>query len=168
LINEYIFDNRSARKASNDYRIGKENEVKAIDALVDYYIARGIVCSYRPIDPNEGWLDGSYHAYPDFYFFKGESEIFTVEVKFSTTGNFNNDMIFVKPNPFWTSNKDQSRFPNFLTLVATDHNFTIIKAAEFTKDKLQVAEEWSTADFKKKVYKFTINRKWLNWVTEIE
>lgn len=167
-IIEYILDNRSAKKASYDYRIGKINELKAIEALVDFYIVKGIVTNYQPINSYETWLDGDYHNEPDFYFFKGEDQVFSIEVKFSNTGNFFNDLIYIKPNPFWISQKYPSTYPNFKVLVATSEHFTIIDAKEFTPDKLKIAEEWSNENYQKKVYKFSTKREWFDWVFQIE
>jgi hypothetical protein len=165
--NQYIFDNRSEHKAANDYRIGKENELLAINGLVDFYASKDIACSFQSINPYESWLDGEVHTTPDFYFFKGK-EIHTLEVKFSTTGNFLNDTIFVKPAPFFTCKDNPSRFPNFKTLVATDDKFTIIDAKEFTNDKLQQALEWSSGQMVKKAIKFPIERKWYEWINKLE
>lgn len=166
MNNQYIFDNRSEYKAKNDYRIGKENELLAINALVDFYASKAIACSFQSINPYESWLDGEVHTTPDFYFFKGK-EIHTLEVKFSTTGNFHNDTIFIKPAPFFTC-KDNPTYPNFKALVCTEEKFTIIGSDEFTYDKLQQALEWSSGDYVKKAFKFPIERKWYNWINKLE
>jgi hypothetical protein len=161
-LKKYAIDNRTEEKAHQDFNQGKKNERAVMTALVDYYFLRGIKCRFRAIDEYEEWLDDRKHTLPDFYFFKGD-KLFSVEVKFSTTGNFLNDLIYIKPNPFWTCKKYPNPYPNFKAIVATKSRFTVIDASEFTEDKLSVAQEWSADDFEKMVFKFPVKRRWFYW-----
>lgn len=163
-IKKYAIDNRTETKAQQDFNNGKKNELAVMVALVDYYFLRGIKCRFEAIDQDESWLDDRQHTLPDFYFFRGDnSKLFSVEVKFSTTGSFLNDLIYIKPQPFWTCKKYPKPYPNFIAVVATKNRFTVIDASEFSDDKLGVAKEWSTNDFEKQVFKFSTKRRWFYW-----
>lgn len=170
ITTDYIYDNRSAYKASQDFHNGKKNELFAMRALVDYYFLRGIRCDFDYVDDQEEWLDNRVHNKPDFFFYRGipNGKKYSLEVKFCTTGRFYNDSIYIKPSPFWTSRKHPEIYPNFMVLVATKNQFTIIRDWEFKEECLGVSKQWSTDKFQKKVYKFSVNRKWYKWDYEID
>lgn len=116
-LKKYAIDNCTEEKAQADFNDGKKNERAVMVALVDYYFSRGINCRFSAIDDQEEWLDNKKHTLPDFYFHRSDSgKLFSVEVKFSTTGNFLNDLIYIKPQPFWTckkTNKSSNKYRRF-------------------------------------------------------
>ena len=154
-----------AQDIRNDYRFksdfdkGTKIERKVMIALTTWWRVKGAECNYEKIGEDVfGWR----HDEPDFYFEK-EGKMHTLEVKFSFTDNFKNEIIAIRPSVIYKMKNDSEKYPNGLVLVATPYRFSIIKISELSH--CEPYEPWGD----KTCFQVPeMLQKWYEWVTPID
>jgi hypothetical protein len=159
-------DNRSESKLKWDYSRAKENEIKVMKALVNQlYAERGINCWYEEVE-SEYLGDNRLHINPDYFFYCPAKTTF--EIKYSTTGNFKNDTVYVKPAAIF-SMTNSARFPNGRLIIATATKYTILTVPTVIKYPLEVCEDWSNEEVKKKAFHIPFDSlDWKEWLSKIK
>ena len=154
-----IRDNRTPFKAAYDYKVAKKNEKLVMDQIIrEDMVYRDRDSWYEFVDETEAFNDGKKHIKPDVFYYNPKK--YTFEIKFSTTGRFHDDEIYVKPGAIFTMCKDK-QFENGFLLVATPRQYALMKASMVVQMPLDVIERWSTDNVVKKGFIIPVN--WFDW-----
>lgn len=156
---DQIRDNRSQFKAAYDYRVAKQNEKLVMDQIIrEDMVYRGRDSWYEFVDETEAFNDGKKHIKPDVFYYNPKK--YTFEIKFSTTGNFHDDSVYVKPGAIFTMCNDVG-FENGFLLVATPRQYALMKSSVIAQMPLEVIDRWSNEAVVKKG--FVIPIEWFDW-----
>ncbi len=160
-----IRDNRSEGKARWDYHTAKNNEKAVMDQIIieDRAYRGRENSSYEFIDPKEAFNDGKFHTSPDVWYTNGVNN-FTFEIKFSTTGTFRNNCVYVKPGAIYSMLNNKDLFPNGYLLVSTKRAYAKLSASKTALYPLEVIDEWSTQEVQKKGFIIPVDHfEWEDW-----
>lgn len=134
-------------------------ERKVMIALKIWYESHGTKCNYEKIEED---VFGEMHDEPDFYFDKGGKD-YTIEVKFSFTDSFKEDIIAIRPSVIYKMKHDSKKYPNGLVLAATPYRFSTIKISEL--NATEPYEPWGN----KMCFQVPeMLQTWFNWITPID
>lgn len=160
-----IIDNRTLRKATYDYDLAKKREEQVMYALMAELRGRGYeYIDWEFVDPDEAWLDGKFHSTPDTYLWVDDKQ-YTLEIKYSNTGDFLNDEVYVKCGAIISMAKNPKKFPNGLALIATNRKYSRIPVSEVVRYPIKAVDEWGG----KKAYVIPVDYiDWKPWMVGIE
>lgn len=165
------FDNRTEKQVERNFERSKVNEKVVMSALFAEYYAKGYppeTIVSQEIDSSEGFLDMNPTGLPD-YFFSIPDRVFTFEIKCLYKGYPRDGVFKAKCSSIITMIKNPLTFKNGHLLVATDRTYATILASEVGKYKIEVIEEYSTKDVKKKGFAVPIKDfDWQPWLTPIQ
>lgn len=164
-----IRDNRTEGRARYDYTKAKKNEKLVMEQIImEDLTYRGVTNTrYEFIDPKESFNDGKFHSSPDVYYFVGDTK-YTLEIKFSNTGRFNNNCVYVKPNAIYSMLNHKDIFPKGYLLVSTPSSYAKMKVEIVNRHPLETIDEWSNESVTKKGFVIPIGHfDWKDWSTYV-
>lgn len=170
-----IRDNRTDNKLKYDFKKNINfREKQVMSALYSIHYAQGITDVYsekvEEAELGEIKIYDKFHVKPD-YFFHVNGETTTYEIKFSNTGNFHQDTIYIKCGAVITMIKNPNTYPNGTVLIATPTSYLELSVHDIANYPIRVAEEYSTPQYKKKVYHIPVSDVadlWEQWLVPLK